>query len=159
VSYIEMALLLFLLHSKALESMHAESTSLKETQPEQSLSSQKQSICEETGYKIPCPEHINVLLLGVICDFTNDVLYTLKCCLKAYCIHVTTLTENLVIKILAPLAKALLQGGSTVHVAPACAGSREGSDHFGCYVHSFSQEQKKKEHVHSEIYRKKYKNI
>jgi hypothetical protein len=56
VSYIEMTCLLFWLHSKAFESMHAESTSLKETQTEQSLSSQKQSIYEETGYKIACPE-------------------------------------------------------------------------------------------------------
>jgi hypothetical protein len=51
-----MARLLFWRHSKAFESMQAESTSLKETQTEQSLSSQKQSICEETGYKIACPE-------------------------------------------------------------------------------------------------------
>jgi hypothetical protein len=28
--------------------------------------------------------------------------------------------------------------GSPVHVAPACAGPREGSDHFGSYVRSFS---------------------
>jgi hypothetical protein len=28
--------------------------------------------------------------------------------------------------------------GSLVHVAPACAGSREGSDHFGSYVRSLS---------------------
>jgi hypothetical protein len=28
--------------------------------------------------------------------------------------------------------------GSLVHVAPACAGSKEGSDHFGSYVRSLS---------------------
>ena len=28
--------------------------------------------------------------------------------------------------------------GSPVHVAPACVGSREGSDHFGSIVHSLS---------------------
>jgi hypothetical protein len=28
--------------------------------------------------------------------------------------------------------------GSPVHVAPSCAGSRDGSDHFGSYVHSLS---------------------
>jgi hypothetical protein len=111
VSNIEMTRLLFWLHSKALESMLAESTSLKETQSKQSLSSQKQSICEETDNKISYPEHTNFLLLGVICAFTNDVLYTLKCCLKAYCIRVTTLTENLVIKIYAPLVMTLLQEG------------------------------------------------
>jgi hypothetical protein len=26
--------------------------------------------------------------------------------------------------------------GSPVHVAPSCAGSGEGSDHFGSYVHT-----------------------
>jgi hypothetical protein len=29
--------------------------------------------------------------------------------------------------------------GSSVHVAPACTGSREMSDHFGSYVHSLPQ--------------------
>jgi hypothetical protein len=28
--------------------------------------------------------------------------------------------------------------GSPVHITPVCAGSEEGSDHFGSYVHSFS---------------------
>jgi hypothetical protein len=31
-----------------------------------------------------------------------------------------------------------IKKGSPVHVAPACAGSREGFDHFGPYVHSLS---------------------
>jgi hypothetical protein len=31
-----------------------------------------------------------------------------------------------------------IKKGSPVHVAPACAGSGEESDHFGSYVHSFS---------------------
>jgi hypothetical protein len=30
------------------------------------------------------------------------------------------------------------KNGSPVHVAPACAGSGEGSNHFGFYVHSIS---------------------
>jgi hypothetical protein len=35
-------------------------------------------------------------------------------------------------------ARAPLQKGSPVHVAPACAGSGGGSDYFGSYVRSFS---------------------
>jgi hypothetical protein len=29
---------------------------------------------------------------------------------------------------------AMIKKGSLVHVAPACAGSKEGSNHFGFYV-------------------------
>jgi hypothetical protein len=38
------------------------------------------------------------------------------------------------VKVFFLMSVLTLKKGSPVHVAPACAGSGEGSDHFGCYV-------------------------
>jgi hypothetical protein len=37
-----------------------------------------------------------------------------------------------------PSRTSMIQKGSLVHVAPACVGTREGSDHFGSYVRNIS---------------------